>query len=114
MEYVLTANGKYISCVVYKDNVKVGLFNMRHKGKKLILDQIDVLKKYRNMGIGSQMLEYIKKWAIDHKIQCIRGDVMQSMDTDKLVRWYEKNGFSIKNNKLQFTIIPHQKSACDK
>lgn len=116
MDYILTENGKYISCFVYKNNVKVGVFTMRayYKKRKLILDQIDVLKKHRNQGIGSDMLEYIKKWACDHKIKKITGDVMQSVDTDKLIRWYEKNGFKVENNKLQFTVIPYKKSACDK
>ena len=56
------------------------------------LTNVYTKKEYRNKGIGTQLLEYIKNYCVD--IKC---ELLFAWPSDNSVKWYERNGFSNEN-----------------
>ena len=62
----------------------------------LFIDELHVKREARNKGVGTQMLEDIKKVAknvgMTVELTALPFD-KSSMSVDELIRWYEKRGF---------------------
>lgn len=56
------------------------------------LTNVFTRKEYRNKNIGTELLDYIKKWLAEQKCELIF-----VWPSDKSVNWYSKNGFSKEN-----------------
>ena len=90
---------------VYKlDNLIVGYITIfcrnsvkngyRHSNE-ILIDAIGVLEEYRNQGIGTKLLEFIKEYAVNNGYTNIRLTVTE--ENEKARRLYEKVGFKVKN-----------------
>ena len=90
---------------VYKiDNLIVGYIliyykNMPQKGyrhsNEILIDALGVLEEYRNQGIGTKLLEFIKEYAMKQGYTNIRLTVNQENEIARHL--YEKVGFKVKN-----------------
>ena len=56
------------------------------------LTNIYTKKEYRNKGIGTQMMNYIKSYLIEKKCE-----LLFAWPSDNSIAWYQRNGFSEDN-----------------
>lgn len=90
--------------VIKKDKKILGYILLsRNEGKKngyryrkqLNIDAMGVLEEYRNQGIGTKLLEFIKEYAKDNNFTDLRLTVNEENENARHL--YEKMGFKIKN-----------------
>lgn len=60
------------------------------------LTNVFTVKKHRNKGIGTQLLNYIKEYLTERKCELIL-----VFPSEKSVEWYERNGFTNVNEVFQ-------------
>ena len=63
--------------------------------KQLEIDAMGVDEKYRNQGIGFEILEYVKKYAKENNYTDLRLTVNEENENAKHL--YEKVGFKVRN-----------------
>ena len=74
----------------WDDNLLVGLARVIGDSSTIIyIQDILVLQAYQNKGIGSQFLKIIL-----NEYKDIRQIILLTDDTDKTIKFYEKNGFT--------------------
>ena len=56
------------------------------------LTNVYTRKEYRNQGIGTELLTYIKGYLAEHKCE-----LLFVWPSEKSMNWYERNGFSPEN-----------------
>lgn len=77
-------------CTAWDDDLLVGLARVVGNSSTIIyIQDILVLQAYQKKGIGSQFLKII----LD-QYQDIRQIILLTDDTDKTIKFYEKNGFT--------------------
>lgn len=86
----------YIFCVIKDVNN-----NNMIKHKELYIDDLCVLKEYRNKGIGKELLEYIKKEAKSLNCYNITLNVWSG---NKAENFYKSLGFKEKKKELELII----------
>jgi len=100
--YVMYKNNKNKYVYLPKCNNKLCFKINNNNNNNTILICDIVSEVYENHGIGSKFLKLLDKIAISKKINKIYGEIspVDSDHYDKLVHFYEKNGYNIeyKNN----------------
>ena len=86
--------------LVYKDNIEVAGFILDKVPSItwLTLYRIFVLPEYRNLGIGTKILEKIEDLAISWGYQSIVLEpkpIDENISKNYLVSWYKKHGYNI-------------------
>ena len=77
-------------CTAWDDDLLVGLARVVGDSSTIIyIQDILVLQAYQKIGIGSQLLKIILDEYKD-----IRQIILLTYDTDKTIKFYEKNGFT--------------------
>ncbi|NMM48911.1 GNAT family N-acetyltransferase [Marinigracilibium pacificum] len=66
------------------------LFKYKHM---LRIYSIGILAKYQNYGIGNELLEYIKEFAISNNYKSIKLEAREN--NPKLIDWYLSKGFVV-------------------
>lgn len=95
-ESLIFTRGNYLqtfNTCIYKVLFK----NSEHS---LIMEIVDVavFPKYRNKGIGRQLMSLLDKIALENNIKHIVGEIQEERDgepIDKTKRFYENNGFKV-------------------
>lgn len=76
------------------DQRVVGVIYVNKRDSVYYIDDICVSKKYRRENIGSQLLDYVEKLALDNHIKAIELDVWSF--NEKATKFYQKNGYTPK------------------
>ena len=63
------------------------------------LTNVYTKKEYRNKGIGTMLLEYIKNYAKKEE-----SELLFVFPSDNSIKWYERNGFNKENEIYQATL----------
>ena len=71
-------------------NYDIPLFCEDHKS--IYIDQMCVIEEYRHQGVGKQLMEKIKEFALDKDIKRIELSVW--VDNVNAIKFYEKMGFA--------------------
>ncbi len=74
---------------------KEGKKNGYRYRKELDIDAIGVDEDYRNKGIGTRLVDYVKKYAKDNSYTDLRLTVNE--ENENAIHLYEKMGFKVKN-----------------
>ncbi len=82
----------------------VGYFSLSDNGECVELNNLSVLPEYRHLGIGKEMVEYAKDYAINNT-NAKRITIGIIEDNTVLKNWYEMLGFIHKGTK-QFDSLP--------
>lgn len=62
----------------------------------ILIGRIGVSSQYRRMGVGSQVLTYIKKWFLHPMSKCAcRYLIVDAVNDDDVMTYYEANGFRL-------------------
>lgn len=62
----------------------------------ILIGRIGVSSQYRRMGVGSQVLTYIKKWFLHPMSKCAcRYLIVDAVNDEDVMTYYEANGFRL-------------------
>lgn len=64
------------------------------------LTNVYTRKGYRNQGVGTALLNYIKKWLVGHK-----SELLFAWPSGNSVEWYSQNGFSTENEMFECDLV---------
>ncbi len=93
--------------IVYVENVPTGTARIRYLNEKketAKIERVAVLKEYRNLKIGNQIMEYLHNFLKEHGIEKAK---LESQEHAK--GFYEKLGYEQKGEKFEEVGIPHVK-----
>ena len=97
--FVTKENDKIVSCMFVYLIPKVP--NPNGNSKYIAyLTKVYTLKEYRNMGLGTELLNYIKNYLKDLKCELIF-----AWPSDNSLKWYEKNEFSNDNDIMECVLM---------
>lgn len=105
-EYFNDISKKFLFFVMETSNKPIGLIGLEFNRKYNVcyISPLEVLKKYRNMGRGRELLQKAKNfitpngmynWNIQYNTRCDVKTVYLKCETKKLVGYYIRNGFEI-------------------
>ena len=82
-----------------KIETKKGYVQISCEEDENIIEMIEVYPEYRGQGVAQKLLKRAIKWHNNHKYNkpltlCAYAQE-KTIDTDRLVAWYENNGFSV-------------------
>ena len=89
-------NGGYVKYILYPEA----------QGNNIYIDELHTDLDKRGQGIGTNMLNSIKKTAdrTNSTIELLASPFDKGMSTDSLVKWYEKRGFKhLGANRMKYT-----------
>ncbi|WP_348854356.1 GNAT family N-acetyltransferase [Proteus mirabilis] len=84
--------------IAFMDGIEVGVLSLEHWAKisSAFIYEIYVLPDYRRRGIGEKLLTFAEEEAIqlhcDH-IKLEPNNFDKTVELEKLIYWYEKNGY---------------------
>lgn len=84
------SNGEIMFAYYLHEKI-VGYIGMRYQDSIIKIDDIVVVPAYQFRGIGTELIEFCIKYAIEHACTKIRLGMIN--DNAELRKWYEKNGF---------------------
>jgi PhnO protein len=99
-------NPNYLYLIAEHENQKVGLITfhiqnlLHHCGLVGEIQEFYIVPRYRNKGVGKQLMEYVKTYALQNNLKSI--EVTTSKRRVENVAIYENLGFGLTHNK--FTI----------
>jgi len=97
--FVTKENDKIVSCMFVYLIPKVP--NPNGNSKYIAyLTKVYTLQEYRNMGLGTELLNYIKNYLKDLKCELIF-----AWPSDNSLKWYEKNEFSNDNDIMECVLM---------
>ena len=64
------------------------------------LTKVFTKKEYRNQGIGTKLLEYIKEYLVNSKCELVF-----AWPSDNSINYYKKNGFSLENEIMECILM---------
>ena len=99
----IISNSKNILTLL--DSTKTKLLGMAIVSETLttlIIEIIAVDIKYRNLGLGSQLIEKIRSYAANKKLERI--EVATQFENQSAYNYYIKNGFTIKSSTFQYHV----------
>lgn len=64
------------------------------------LTNVYTRREYRNQGVGTELLNYIKKWLVQHK-----SEMLFAWPSENSVEWYSRNGFCIENEMFECDLM---------
>lgn len=77
----------------YLEEKPIAFLSLDIREEEIKIKDIVVLPEYQNIGLGTSLLDFVKKSTKDnYKKKIILGMIY---DNEKLRLWYEKNGFNI-------------------
>ena len=124
--FTLDSDSKNIVCsfTISNDSIKTSILPNARKKKVLknipsqkrfksypavLIGRLGVSKKFTSLGIGTELLNFIKSWFIerDNKTGC-RFIIVDSYNTNEALNFYKKNGFN-----FLFSSEEQEKTATD-
>ena len=88
--------------VIYKDNLPVGCARMYSQGQEMILGRIAVLKEYRKLHLGSEILS-----VLESKAKELKFDTVSLSAQVRAMPFYKKNGYSEYGEEYLDEFCPH-------
>lgn len=79
--------------------IKIDQSSVCKKDKILYIDEIIINNKYRRMGIGKRLIEYIKQKGNDIGCKTVQVNVWSFNNC--AIEFYKKNGFTTRNIRLE-------------
>ena len=75
-----------------KDGEKVGYFSLKKNENTAELDNLAVLPSFRHLGIGKEMIEFVKEYA-NKELHADKITIGIIEENTVLKNWYEESGF---------------------
>jgi ribosomal protein S18 acetylase RimI-like enzyme len=88
----------YRCAIVFDDHKAVGMIGVwivsrLYVGKIIEYDNLFLLPKYRNKGIGRKMIRFVNRYA--HENECVAAELSCAIEEKKSQKFWEKLGFEI-------------------
>ena len=107
LDSYLNGDNNFVKFIIAKiDEKYAGYIIFKNVDETIDLENILVDEKYRNMLVGSKMIEKMLEYAVQNNVKNIMLEVRRS--NKKAICFYEKNGFQMVNIRKNYYNDTHE------